>query len=286
MAVAESKSIENGADDVAVAVVRVTAPQGATTVSLKDGSGASTASSEKRRAELTNVRVTMQEIAAEVARWKGQSLTEDERQEATYTREEEGAVIDAEIEHATDEAVRAAVIRRVEAAEMGIVQLMNADIKREQGKSVMVQTIRERGSYRGQAAVIDDDGLVNLEIGSGETRIILPAVYWALAFKEAHDSIWAGHLRGPQIYERLQRMYWWPRMEEAVYNWVPACQDCGSRKAKPQAVVPPLQSVKTGDVGDRWAIDVAGPLPVAEHGNCNGVRGIVTSVHCGCRRKL
>ncbi|GMF28491.1 unnamed protein product [Phytophthora fragariaefolia] len=229
---AESNPIENGTDDLAFAVVRVAAPQGTTTVSLKDGSGVSTASSKKRRTELTNIRVTMQEITAKVARWKVPSRTGDERQNATYTREEEGAVIDAEIEHAADEAVRAA-----------------------------------RGSYRGQAAVVDDDRLVNLEFGRGETRIILPAVYWALAFKEAHDSIWTGHLRGSQTYERLQRTYWWPRMKEAVYNWVSACQDCGSGKAKPQVVVPPLRSVKTGDVGDRWAIDVAGPLPVTEHGN-------------------
>ncbi|GMG16832.1 unnamed protein product [Phytophthora fragariaefolia] len=56
-------------------------------------------------------------------------------------------------------------------------------------------------------------------------------------------------------------------MREAVHNWVSACQDCGSRKARPKAVVPPLRRVKTGDVCDRWAIDVAGPLPETIHGN-------------------
>lgn len=206
----------------------------------------------------TEARVTMQMIAADVAkcrRCRGcPSATED-------------AAVDAELERAADEVVRAAVIRRVEAAETGVVQFTDADIKREQEKSVMVQTIKERGAYRGQKAVIDDHGLVKITVDGGETRIILPAVYWALAFKEAHDSIWAGHLRGPQTYERLQRTYWWPRMREAVFNWVSACQECGSRKARPQAVVPPLRSVRTGDVCDRWAVDVAGPLPVTQHGN-------------------
>jgi hypothetical protein len=56
-------------------------------------------------------------------------------------------------------------------------------------------------------------------------------------------------------------------MKEAVHNWVAACQDCGSRKARPKAVVPLLRSVKTGDGCDRWAIDVAGPLPETIHGN-------------------
>lgn len=44
------------------------------------------------------------------------------------------------------------------------------------------------------------------------------------------------------------------------------CQECGSRKAKPREVVPPLRSIRGGDVGDRWALDVAGPLPVAGGG--------------------
>ncbi|GMF50461.1 unnamed protein product [Phytophthora fragariaefolia] len=150
---------------------------------------------------------------------------------------------------------------------MGVVQFTDDDIRHEQAKSVMVQTLKRKGSYRGRRVIVDDDGLVNIEVDGGGKRVILPAVYWTLAFKEAHDSIWAGHLRGPQTLERLQRMYWWPHMKEAVHSWVSACQDCGSRKAKPQTAVPPLRSVRTGDVRDRWAIDVAGPLPVTEQGN-------------------
>jgi len=159
------------------------------------------------------------------------------------------------------------VVQRVEAAELGIAQFTDEDVKREQAKSVMVQELKRRGAYCGQRVFVADDGLVHAEVDGGESKIVLPAVYWALAFKEAHDSIWAGHLRGPPTFERLRRLYWWPRMKEAVHNWVAACQDCGSRKARPKAVVPPLRSVKTGDVCDRWAIDVAGPLPETIHGN-------------------
>ncbi|GMF36060.1 unnamed protein product [Phytophthora fragariaefolia] len=159
------------------------------------------------------------------------------------------------------------VVRRLESAEMGAVQFTDADIRREQAKSVMVQMMKQKGSYHGRQVVVDIDGLVNIEGQDVEKRVVLPAVYWELAFKEAHDSIWSGHPRGPQTLARSQRMYWWPHMKGAVRGWVSACQDCGSRKAKPQIVVPPLRSVRTGDVCDRWAIDVAGPLPVTEHGN-------------------
>jgi hypothetical protein len=37
-------------------------------------------------------------------------------------------------------------------------------------------------------------------------------------------------------------------------------------ESTPEAVVPPLRSVRTGVVCDRWAIDVAGPLPVTASG--------------------
>jgi hypothetical protein len=131
----------------------------------------------------------------------------------------------------------------------------------------MVQTLKLRGDYRGREVFVSDDELVHVTVGEGESRVLLPAVYWAHAFKEAHDSIWAGHLRGPPTLERLQRLYWWPHMREAVHNWVAACQDCGSRKSRPKAVVPPLRSVGMGDVSDRRAIDVAGPLPETIHGN-------------------
>ncbi|KAE8983172.1 hypothetical protein PF011_g21301 [Phytophthora fragariae] len=183
-----------------------------------------------------------------------------------------GEVVDAvaaDIDRAADGVVRAVSVQRVEAAEMGIVQF-----RREQQQSVMVRALKERGSYQGQRVFTDEAGLINIETEEGEARVVLPAVYWALAFKEAHDSIWAGHLRGPQTFERVRQLYWWPKMREAVQHWVSACQDCGSRKARPKAVVQPLRSVRTGAVCDRWAIDVAGPLPVT----ANGHRYVIAAV--------
>jgi hypothetical protein len=182
--------------------------------------------------------------------------------------------VEAELVKLSAEMNNAAAIRRVGRAELGVAQFTDVDIKREQGKSAMVQELKKRGSYCGRRILDGDDGLVHVEIDPGQTRILLPAVYWALAFKEAHNSIWAGHLRGPQTHERLRRLYWWPDMETTVSHWLSACQDCGSRKAHLKAVVPPLRSVKTGDVSDRWAVDVAGPLPVT----ANGKRYVIAAV--------
>ncbi|KAE8952803.1 hypothetical protein PR003_g34235, partial [Phytophthora rubi] len=81
-----------------------------------------------------------------------------------------------------------------------------------------------------------------------------------------HGSVWAGHLRGPHTYGRVAQLYWWPNLQREVQKWARGCQECGSRKARPREVVPPLRSIRGGDVGDRWALDVAGPFPVADGG--------------------
>ncbi|KAE9286879.1 hypothetical protein PF008_g26557 [Phytophthora fragariae] len=141
------------------------------------------------------------------------------------------------------EGLEETTVRRVEAAGLGIVQFTDADIQREQQKSAMVRKLKEKGSYRGQRVYQKADGLVYAQVAENEERVVLPVVFWALAFKEAHDSIWSGHLRGPQTYARVAQLYRWPRMREAVHDWVAACQDCGSRKAKPKVAVPPLRSV-------------------------------------------
>lgn len=94
-------------------------------------------------------------------------------------------------------------------------------------------------------------------------RVLLPPELWSVAFKEHHDSVWAGHLRAPHTYERIAQRYCWPDLRREVKSWVRGCQECGSRKAKPREVIPPLRSIRGGDVGDPWALDVTGPLPVA-----------------------
>lgn len=56
-------------------------------------------------------------------------------------------------------------------------------------------------------------------------------------------------------------------MVTTVSSWVDGCRDCGSRKVRAPQVVPPLRSLGAGAVGDRWALDVAGPLPTTAADN-------------------
>ncbi|KAG6583073.1 Enzymatic Polyprotein [Phytophthora cinnamomi] len=101
----------------------------------------------------------------------------------------------------------------------------------------------------------------------GGARVVLPVALRAKALRESHDSVYACHLRTPQTYARHAVGYWWPDMGTDVRKWVQSCRDCGSRKAKAKEVIPPLRCQGVGSPGDRWALDVAGPLPVTEDGN-------------------
>ncbi|KAE9021239.1 hypothetical protein PR002_g12305 [Phytophthora rubi] len=127
------------------------------------------------------------------------------------------------------------------------LQLTDADIVEAQAKSRLVQRLAESGEHQGKK-VTKAFGLVLIETLKGR-RVVLPPVLWATVFKENHDSIWAGHLRATHTHARIARLYWWPNLEREVRRLVTGCQECGSRKARPREVIPPLRSLKGGDVG-------------------------------------
>ncbi|KAE9022939.1 hypothetical protein PR001_g13031 [Phytophthora rubi] len=144
------------------------------------------------------------------------------------------------------------------------LQLTDAEVVEAQQHSRLVQKLMAAGEYRGMP-VERSYGLVVVNTQSGK-RVVLPPALWAVVFKEMHGSVWAGHLRAPHAYGRVSQLYWRPNLQREVKKWVRGCQDCGSRKARPREVVPPLRSIHGEEVGDRWALDVAGPFPVADGG--------------------
>lgn len=144
------------------------------------------------------------------------------------------------------------------------LQLTDEDIAVAQGRSRLVRKLVDAEQYKGMS-VVTEYGLVLITTPAGK-RVVLPPELWSAVFKEAHDSVWAGHLRAPHTSARITQVYWWPNIQREVKRWVLGCQECGSRKARPREVVPPLRSLSGGDVGDRWVLDVAGPLPVTAGG--------------------
>jgi hypothetical protein len=145
-------------------------------------------------------------------------------------------------------------------------QLTDAELQKEQQQDEQVRELLNAGR-QGAVEIVREGGLVYALSAAGERRVVVPATLRHKVLREAHDSIFAGHLRIPQTYARVAAVYWWPKMRMTVRQWVQSCRDCETRKARPKEIIPPLRSLGLGFVGDRWALHVAGPLPVTGRGN-------------------
>ncbi|GMF33950.1 unnamed protein product [Phytophthora fragariaefolia] len=144
------------------------------------------------------------------------------------------------------------------------LQMSDEEVVEAQKNSKFVKRLLAAGKY-GSMKIAKTYGLVTIETVNG-WRVVLPPTLWSAVFKEMHGSVRSGHLRGPHTYGRVAQWYWWPGLYREVRRWVCGCPECGSRKAKPREVIPPLRSLGGGAVGDRWALDVAGPFPIATGG--------------------
>ncbi|GMF28837.1 unnamed protein product [Phytophthora fragariaefolia] len=119
------------------------------------------------------------------------------------------------------------------------LQVADDEIVEAQRRRKKVQKLLQAGVYNGMK-VEQMYGLATIDTEHGK-RVVLPTALWVL--------------------------YWWLGLLREVNMWVRGCQECGSRKARPRSVISPLRSIRGGDVGDRWALDVAGPFLVANGGD-------------------
>jgi hypothetical protein len=145
-------------------------------------------------------------------------------------------------------------------------QLTDDEIRAEPAKNKTVQRLKREGRY-GDKKIETAYGLVCIRGEDRGRRVVLPGTLWAKVLRESHDSIFACHRRTPQTYFRISAVYWWPGMRDQVKHWVQSCRNCGTRRTKAKEMIPPLRRQHVEDVGDRWALDVAGPLPVTGGGN-------------------
>ncbi len=103
--------------------------------------------------------------------------------------------------------------------------------------------------------------------GKNVFQLIVPRARWDSLLKYYHDIPCGGHLAGEKTLERVKLHFYWPGMNDTVHEYCRTCDRCVARKppvAKPRA---PLQQYLVGDVMERVALDIMGPLPVTTRGN-------------------
>ncbi|GMF21245.1 unnamed protein product [Phytophthora fragariaefolia] len=136
----EDASCSSNAENLAAAIRQVT-------VSCDDNKAPSASGKCSSRLQQSVVRITMEEMAEEVAK--------QSRKQCGVGGGTAADAAEVQIDRAAAAVVQTAVVRRVEAAEMRVVQCTDADIRHDQAKSVMVQTLKQKCSYRDMITAVE-----------------------------------------------------------------------------------------------------------------------------------
>lgn len=105
------------------------------------------------------------------------------------------------------------------------------------------------------------------------SQLVLPNALKVSVLRQIHEDV-AGHLKYDKCVPHLQRRVWWYNWKRDLRTFITCCQKCESFiRGKP-----PKQSFLThthsGAPGERWAIDLVGPVPKSK----GGYRYILTCI--------
>ena len=101
-------------------------------------------------------------------------------------------------------------------------------------------------------------------------QLVVPVKLHDHILRANHTSLMLGHLWIKKTLSRIQRSFYWHNMKESVRLFITNCVVCGARKrptSKPKA---PLGEYNVGSPMDRVALDIMGPFPTSNKGNCYG----------------
>ena len=80
-----------------------------------------------------------------------------------------------------------------------------------------------------------------------------------------HSDPTAGHFGIEGTTQKIAELYFWPKMQQDIRDYVKACDACQRRGGK--RPTEPLHPLKVGQPFDRVGIDLVGPLPITKNGN-------------------
>ncbi|KAK3235210.1 hypothetical protein CYMTET_54571 [Cymbomonas tetramitiformis] len=113
-------------------------------------------------------------------------------------------------------------------------------------------------------------GEVLWRVAAGHYQLVLgeDSPLREIVFREAHDSLAAGHTGRDKTLERVLRRFWWKNASDDVGAWVASCPTCQAvkpRSSYPDGLLNPhsIPSRNWQDVG----VDFVTGLPLTEQGN-------------------
>ena len=131
-------------------------------------------------------------------------------------------------------------------------------------------TLRILWDHRNQLTVDNDVLFYNWETSDGGKRrlFVVPQGLKNMVLRLAHDNTLAGHFGQKKTFERISRLLYWPNMRADINEYVRSCYACNRSKHLRRRYRAPLQELTMGYPMDKVHIDIMGPLPRSNRGNC------------------
>ncbi|CAI5661042.1 unnamed protein product [Oreochromis niloticus] len=105
---------------------------------------------------------------------------------------------------------------------------------------------------------------------TGEERwqVVVPRSLRSAVLEACHGSTGSGHFGVSKTLRRLRQGYYWDQQRRDVEDFCRSCDACSSYKGPQEQCRAQLQQQPAGDPMERVAVDVMGPFPRTDRGNC------------------
>uniref|UniRef100_A0A1B0D850 RNA-directed DNA polymerase n=1 Tax=Phlebotomus papatasi TaxID=29031 RepID=A0A1B0D850_PHLPP len=88
-----------------------------------------------------------------------------------------------------------------------------------------------------------------------------------IILKELHGGSTGGHFGITKTLRKFRERFYFPTSRKAVTSYCHACDICAAKMGPPRTTRGRLHPMPSGSPGDRWAMDILGPLPRTPRGS-------------------
>ena len=102
----------------------------------------------------------------------------------------------------------------------------------------------------------------------GHLQLLVPTEMREQILRELHDGVASAHLGQDKTLHRLKERFYWPGYFNDVRDWCQTCATCATRKSPSHLPRSPLGTITANYPTQIMAVDLVGPLPESDKGNC------------------
>jgi transposase InsO family protein len=115
---------------------------------------------------------------------------------------------------------------------------------------------------------LDDRGiLIRIAPSDGSKQVVVPKSLRSKVLYLEHYHTAVAHPGAHRMFRNMRRSFYWPHMEEDVYETVRQCDACARYRISERRHTNFLQLFPAKGPLESLAMDILGPLPRTKHGN-------------------